>query len=231
MDIKPQPKASGKERWVAFKDAFWGLMMPVIILGGIYGGYFTPTEAAAVSAVYGILVGMFIYKKLKISDLHDLMVESAVGSAVVMFIVAAAGLFAWFCTTTGISDMASDALLSVSGNKYVFLLLVNIILLIAGCFLDAPSALYIFTPIMLPVATQLGYDPVALGVVMTVNLAIGMITPPVGVNLYVACGISKITLGHISKSVIPYLVASLLVLFLITYIPEIILFLPNLMGM
>lgn len=231
MDIEPQPKASGKEKWVALKEAFWGLMMPVIILGGIYGGFFTPTEAAAVAAVYGILVGMLVYKKLKITDLHDLMVESAVGSAVVMFIVAAAGLFAWFCTTTGISDMASEALLAVSGSKFVFLLLVNIILLIAGCFLDAPSALYIFTPIMLPVATQLGYDPVALGVVMTVNLAIGMITPPVGVNLYVACGVSKISLGQISKSVVPYLIASLVVLFLITYIPEIILFLPNMMGM
>ncbi|HAQ40421.1 MAG TPA: C4-dicarboxylate ABC transporter permease [Clostridiales bacterium] len=231
MDIEPQPKASFKEKMTALKDAFWGLMMPVIILGGIYGGYFTPTEAAAVAAVYGILVGMFVYRKLKIKDLHALMVESAVGSAIVMFIVASAGLFAWFCTTTGISDMASDALLSVSGSRTVFLLLVNVILLIAGCFLDAPSALYIFTPIMLPVATQLGYDPVALGVVMTVNLAIGMITPPVGVNLYVACGVSKISLANISRSVVPYLVASLIVLFLITYVPEIILFLPNLMGL
>lgn len=230
MDIQPQPKASGAERWQALKEAFWGLMMPVIILGGIYGGFFTPTEAAAVAAVYGILVGIFIYKKLKIKDLYALMVESAIGSAVVMFIVAAAGLFAWFCTTEGISDMASDLLLSVSGSKFMFLLIVNIILLIAGCFLDATSALYIFTPIMLPVATALGYDPVALGVVMTVNLAIGMVTPPVGVNLYVACGVSKISLGHISKSVVPYLVASLVVLFLITYIPDIILFLPNMMG-
>jgi len=230
MDIEPQPKASGKEKWIALKEAFWGLMMPVIILGGIYGGFFTPTEAAAVAAVYGILVGIIVYRKLKLSDLHELMVESAIGSAVVMFIVAAAGLFAWFCTTTGISDMASDALLSVSGSKTVFLLLVNVILLIAGCFLDAPSALYIFTPIMLPVAIQLGYDPVALGVVMTVNFAIGMITPPVGVNLYVACGVSKISLGHISKSVVPYLIASLIVLFLITYVPDIIMFLPNMMG-
>jgi len=155
----------------ALKDAFWGLMMPVIILGGIYGGYFTPTEAAAVAAVYGILVGMFVYRKLKIKDLHALMVESAVGSAIVMFIVASAGLFAWFCTTTGISDMASDALLSVSGSRTVFLLLVNVILLIAGCFLDAPSALYIFTPLMLPVATPSADDPVALGVAMTVSLA------------------------------------------------------------
>jgi C4-dicarboxylate transporter DctM subunit len=230
MDIEPVPKASAKERWQAFKDAIWGLMMPVIILGGIYGGFFTPTEAAAVSAVYGILVGVFVYKKIKPKDLFDLMVESAIGSAVVMFIVAAAGLFAWFCTTEGISDMASDLLLSVSGSKYMFLFIVNIILLIAGCFLDATSALYIFTPIMLPVATQLGYDPIALGVVMTMNLAIGMITPPVGVNLYVACGVSKISLGQISKAVVPYLVASLIVLFLITYVPDIILWLPNMMG-
>lgn len=230
MDIEPVPKASAKERWEAFKDAIWGLMMPVIILGGIYGGFFTPTEAAAVSAVYGILVGVFVYRKIKPKDLYDLMVESAIGSAVVMFIVAAAGLFAWFCTTEGISDMASELLLAVSGSKYMFLFIVNIILLIAGCFLDATSALYIFTPIMLPVATQLGYDPIALGVVMTMNLAIGMITPPVGVNLYVACGVSKISLGQISKAVVPYLIASLIVLFLITYVPDIILWLPNMMG-
>nr|WP_300090304.1 TRAP transporter large permease [Sedimentibacter sp.] len=230
MDIEPVPKASAKERWEAFKDAIWGLMMPVIILGGIYGGFFTPTEAAAVSAVYGILVGVFVYRKIKPKDLYDLMVESAIGSAIVMFIVAAAGLFAWFCTTEGISDMASELLLAVSGSKYMFLFIVNIILLIAGCFLDATSALYIFTPIMLPVATQLGYDPIALGVVMTMNLAIGMITPPVGVNLYVACGVSKISLGQISKAVVPYLIASLIVLFLITYVPDIILWLPNMMG-
>ncbi|MEL7648975.1 MAG: TRAP transporter large permease [Sedimentibacter sp.] len=230
MDIDPQPKASAKERAAAFKDAIWGLMMPIIILGGIYGGFFTPTEAAAVAAVYGILVGMFVYRKIGLKDLYNLMVESAIGSAIVMFIVAAASLFAWFCTTEGISDMASDLLLAVSGSKYVFLLIVNIILLIAGCFLDATSALYIFTPIMLPVATALGYDPIALGVVMTVNLAIGMITPPVGVNLYVACGVSKISLGQISKAVVPYLIASLIVLFLITYVPGIITFLPNMMG-
>lgn len=230
MNVQPQPKASSKEKWQAFKDAIWGLLMPVIILGGIYGGFFTPTEAAAVAAVYGIIVGIFVYKKLKFKELYELMVESAVGSAVVMFIVAAAALFAWFCTTEGISDMASDLLLSVSGSKFMFLLIVNIILLIAGCFLDATSALYIFTPIMLPVATALGYDPIALGVVMTVNLAIGMVTPPVGVNLYVACGVSKISLGQISKAVVPYLVASILILLLITYIPDIILFLPNMMG-
>lgn len=230
MDIEQQEKASGKEKWIAFKDAFWGLMMPVIILGGIYGGFFTPTEAAAVAAVYGILVGMFIYRTITIKELYKLLIDSAVGSAVVMFIVACAGFFAWFITTQGIAQMASDFILQVSGNKYVFLLILNIILLIAGCFIDATSALYIFTPIMLPVALALGYDPIALGVVMTVNLAIGQVTPPVGVNLYVACGVSKIDLMEISKAVIPFILASLVVLILITYIPDIILFLPNIMG-
>lgn len=230
MDIEQQEKASGKEKWIAFKDAFWGLMMPVIILGGIYGGFFTPTEAAAVAAVYGILVGMFIYRTITIKELYKLLVDSAVGSAIVMFIVACAGFFAWFITTQGIAQMASDFILQVSGNKYIFLLILNIILLIAGCFIDATSALYIFTPIMLPVAMALGYDPIALGVVMTVNLAIGQVTPPVGVNLYVACGVSKVNLMEISRAVIPFIIASLLVLILITYIPDIILFLPNIMG-
>lgn len=230
LNIAHVEKATRSEKLKALKDSIWGLMMPVIILGGIYGGVFTPTEAAAVAAVYGILVGMFVYKKISMKNLMDLMTDSAIQSAVVMFIVACASLFAWFVTTEGISTMASDFLIQVSGNKYIFLFILNVILLIAGTFLDATSALYIFTPIMLPVALELGYDPIALGVVMTVNLAIGMITPPVGVNLFVACGVSKISVKEISKAVVPYLVASLVVLLLITYIPEIITFLPDIMG-
>ena len=230
MNIKQQVKATGKEVWKAFVDAIWGLMMPVIILGGIYGGIFTPTEAAAVAAVYGILVGMFIYKKITIKNLYSLLNESAIGSAVVMIIVACASFFAWFCTTEGIADMVSQFLIDTSGSKVMFLLLMNVILLIAGCFLDAVSALYIFTPILLPVALKFGYDPVVLGVIMTVNLAIGMVTPPVGVNLYVACGISKISLKEISVNVVPFVLASVVALLLVTYIPEIALFLPNLMG-
>lgn len=230
MDIVKVEKASQKEKMIALKESFWGLMMPVIILGGIYGGYFTPTEAAAVAAVYGILVGMFVYKKINMKNLMVLMTDSAIQSAVVMFIVACASFFAWFVTTEGIATMASDFLIQVSGNKYMFLLILNVILLIAGCFLDATSALYIFTPIMLPVALQLGYDPIALGVVMTVNLAIGMITPPVGVNLFVACGVSKISVKEISKAVMPFFFGALVVLLLITYIPEIITFLPNILG-
>ncbi|WP_461204650.1 TRAP transporter large permease [Clostridium sp. DL1XJH146] len=231
MNIVQKEKAPRKEVWIAFKDAFWGLCMPVIILGGIYGGVFTPTEAAAVSAVYGILVGIFIYKQIKFDDFFKLLVESSVQSAVVLFIIANASVFAWLITTEGIAEMAGTAILSISaGNKIIFLLLVNIMLLIAGCFIDAISAFYLFIPILLPVAMALGYDPVAFGVMMTVNLAIGQVTPPVGVNLYVAAPIAKIDLKKISKAVLPFLLASLIVLMLITYFPQITLWLPNIMG-
>jgi tripartite ATP-independent transporter DctM subunit len=230
LDVEMQVKASSEEKWSAFKDAIWGLMMPAIILGGIYGGIFTPTEAAAVSAVYGLLVGIFVYRKIKWKEFHMLLVQSSVQSATVMLIVACASLFAWFCQTEGIAEMAQELLLNISGSKIVFLLIINIILIIAGCFIDAVSALYIFIPIMLPVALELGYDPIALGVLMTMNLAIGQVTPPVGVNLYVACGISNISLKEISRAVLPFVLASILALFAITYFPQITLLLPNIMG-
>jgi C4-dicarboxylate transporter DctM subunit len=231
MDIEMQPKVSNAEKWIAFKDAVWGLLMPVIILGGIYGGIFTPTEAAAVSAVYGLFVGAFIYRKIKWKEFNKLLVDSSVQSATVMFIVACASLFAWFCQTEGIAEMAGELLLSISGSKFVFLFIINIILLIAGCFVDAISAMYIFIPIMLPVALELGYDPIALGVMMTMNLAIGQVTPPVGVNLYVACGLSKISLKEISRAVVPFVLAAIAALLAITYFPQITLLLPNLLGM
>lgn len=231
LDIVQQEKASTREVWAAFKDAVWGLLMPVIILGGIYGGFFTPTEAAAVSAVYGIVVGVFIYREVNLKNLYEILVESAVQSAVVMIIVACASLFAWIVTTQGVAAMVSNYLLQISNSQYLFLLIINIVLLIAGCFIDAVSALYIFVPIMLPVALQLGYDPIAFGIVMTMNLAIGQVTPPVGVNLYVACGISKVSLKDISRKVIPFVIASIISLLLITYIPQLSLWLPNMMKM
>lgn len=234
--IKPtHEKRSWKERFKSFKEAFWGLLMPVIILGGIYGGIFTPTEAAAVSVVYGLIVGMFIYREVKVKDLFGIMVDSAKTTGGIMLIVASASLFSYCCTLFGISQAAQQLLTSVSANRAVFLIIVNIIFLIAGCFIDANSAMYIFIPIMLPVALQLGYDPVAFGIVATVNLAIGQVTPPVGVNLFVAMGLKikdavsseregrdvyhKVTLPMISNSVIPMIIASLIVLLLVTYVP------------
>ena len=221
-DLKVSPKASGAERLAAFKDAVPGLLMPVIILGGIYGGIFTPTEAAAVSVFYGLFVGFVIYKYLNLNKLSDIMVDSCSTTATVMFITMGASLFAYVLTRARLDEAIENVMLNVTGGSVViFFIIVNIVLLIAGCFLDSTSALYIFTPLFAPVALQLGIDPIHLGVVMIVNLAIGLFTPPVGVNLYVACGIGKISIEDISKGIIPCLVAMLIILLLITYIPAI----------
>ena len=232
-NIKPsREKATAKERWDTFKDAFWGFLMPIIILGGIYGGIFTPTEAAAVSVVYGLFVGMVIYREVKIKDLFDILVDSAKTTGGIMLIVACASLFSFVCTKFGIATAASDLLASIAHNQFTFLLIVNIIFLIAGCFIDANSAMYIFVPIMLPVCKALGYDVVAFGVMATVNLAIGQVTPPVGVNLFVAISIKikkglEVTLQQISKAVMPMIAASVAVLLIITYIPAVSTALPK----
>ncbi|MEE1032194.1 MAG: TRAP transporter large permease subunit, partial [Ruminococcus sp.] len=225
-------KASAKQRWLAFKDAFWGFLMPVIILGGIYGGIFTPTEAAAVSVVYGLFVGMVVYKEVSWKDLIDILIDSAKTTGGIMIIVASASLFSFVCTKFGIAEAASALLGKVAVNQFVFLLICNIIFLIAGCFIDANSAMYIFIPIMLPVCKALGYDVVAFGVMATINLAIGQVTPPVGVNLFVAIGVKikkgvQVTLQQISKAVVPQIIASVIVLLVVTYIPQISVTLPK----
>ncbi|MCH4035735.1 MAG: TRAP transporter large permease subunit [Lachnospiraceae bacterium] len=237
-NIQPvHEKRSGKERWKSFREAFWGILMPVIILGGIYGGIFTPTEAAAVSVVYGLVIGMFVYREIHLKDLPGLLVESAKTSGGILLIVASASLFSYCCTLFGISSAAQALLASVSTNKVVFLLIVNVIFLIAGCFIDANSAMYIFIPVMAPVAQQLGYSLIAFGVLSTVNLAIGQVTPPVGVNLFVAMGLRvkdaaaslkekaerfvQVTLPQISRAVMPMVAACLAVLVVVTYVPRV----------
>ena len=231
FELKKTEKASGAQRWAAFKDAIWGLLMPVIILGGIYSGIFTPTEAAAVSAVYGLIVGIFVYKKLKIRELGKMIVTSGSQTGVVMYVIIAASLFAWVISVDGIASDIGDWLMNVThGNLWAFLLITNIILLIAGCVMDATSALYIFIPILLPVATDMGYDTVAFGILMCVYLAFGLVTPPVGVNLFTACSISKLTIKDTFKDVVPIIVSLIVVLLLVTYIPQISLLLPNLLN-
>ena len=224
-----QEKASAKERWTSFKDAFWAFLMPVIILGGIYGGIFTPTEAAAVAAVYGLIVGIFIYREVKIRDLFDILVESAKTTGSIMFIIGSATLFSYVCTRFEISSAAEGLLASIAHSRFLFLLIVNIILLIAGLFLDANSAMYIFIPVMFPVCQKLGFNPIVFGVLATVNLAIGQVTPPVGVNLFVAISLKikdklgnsvKVTLPQISRTVLPMIIASLVILFAYTYFPR-----------
>ena len=221
MEIELLPKASAAQRWKSFKEAFWGLLMPGIILGGIYGGIFTPTEAATVSAIYGLFVGFFIYKTLKLKDLYEIFVNSTTTTAVVMFITATASLFAYILTRARLDLAISDGLIDITGGNYImFLLIANIIFLIAGCFMDATSAVLIFTPLFLPVALSLGIDPIHFGAVMVLNLSIGLVTPPVGINLFVGCGIANVSLKDISIAAIPLIIACLIVLLLVTYIPQ-----------
>ena len=231
LELTKLPKASAKVRLASLKDTSWGLMMPVIILGGIYGGIFTPTESAAVAAVYGLFVGVFIYRTVKFKELYRIFVDSSRTTAQVMFITANASLFAWVITVQGYAAAVTDGLIAIAaGNAYIYLLIVNVILLIAGCLLDGTSCFYILTPILYPAAMRLGIDPIAFGVVMVVNVAIGQVTPPVGLNLYVACGLGKVSLKEISFAVIPFVVAAFIACLLITYFPQISLLLPNLLS-
>lgn len=218
--------------WSAFKEAFWGVMAPVVILGGIYGGIFTPTEAAAVSVVYGLFVGIFIYKTINsLSVITEVLVESVKATAVIMLVVTCAGLFAWVASTVGLVEKGAQALLSLSDNQWALLLLINVILLVAGMLLDAISIYYILLPFLIPIMAHFGWDPVWFGVMMTVNLAVGQVTPPVAVNLYVGARISNLSMEQITPPVMPLLVATLLALVVIVAFPSLSMFLPNLWGL
>ena len=230
-NLRAVEKCSSKERWIAFKDAIWGLFTPVIILGGIYSGLFTPTEAAGVSVVYALFVGVFIYKEIKWKDLGKMFLSAAMTSSVVMYIMGCAGVLAWILTTSGVAADLSAAMMSVTNNKYLILLLINILFLIAGCFIEANSAFCIFLPILLPIMTSIGYDRYAFGIFMVSSFAVGMVTPPVGANLYVACNIANLSMENICKKVIPFVVAGILAVLVMTYFPQISLFLPDLLGM
>lgn len=222
-------KFSAKEALIALKDAFWAILMPVIILGGIYGGYFTPTEAAAIAVAYGFVVGFFIYKELKISDLKDIFLNSSVSTATVMIIIAAASVFGWVLTAERIPDAVAVGFTKLTDNPMVYMLLITLMLLIVGTFMETNAAIIILTPIFLPLAIKLGINPIYFGIIMVVTLALGMVTPPLGVNLFVACGISKITIEQITKAVIPLILVNIGVILLLTLIPQIILFLPNIL--
>ena len=202
------------------KEAFFALLMPIIIIGGILSGIFTPTEAAAVSVFYGLIVGILVYREISLKKIKDILIDSCSTTATVMFITMGATLFGYVLTRARLDLAIEGFMMNVTGgSSIIFFIIVNIVLLIAGCFLDSTSALYIFTPLFAPVALQLGIDPIHLGAVMIVNLAVGLFTPPVGVNLYVACGIGKIKIEEITKGIVPCLVAELVVLLLVTYIP------------
>jgi C4-dicarboxylate transporter DctM subunit len=206
------------------------IFMPLIILGGIFGGIFTATEAAVVATIYAFLMGTFVYKELRWDQLPEILYRGGLNTAMVLIIVGVANLVGYIMAIERIPLMVAELFLGITTDKWVMMLLINILLLIVGCFIDGASALIIFTPVLMPLVHQLGIDPIYFGVVICVNLMIGTITPPVGVCLYVACGISQVRLDQISRAVIPFLLVEIAVLLLITYVPGIVLFLPSLFG-
>jgi len=213
--------------WTTFKGAIIALGMPLIVLGGLFSGFFTATEAAAVAVGYSFFVGVFIYKKIKISDLPTICLDSAVMTAIPMLVVATVGIFGWILAREQIPALIESSLFSLTTNKYILLLLFNILFLIVGTFLESLTAIILLTPIILPITNHLGIDPIFLGVMMVFNLAIGMSTPPVGVTLYVSCSIAGIELHHTFKYLFLYIGAMVVILFIITYTPGLIMFFPN----
>ena len=226
-----QEKQPFPVRLKAMKEALWAIMMPVIILGGIYGGIFTPTEAAGAAVVYGLFVGVFIYKEIRPKELWRVCIDASVSSAIITFIMGCAGVFTWILTTSGVTGQLTDALLSITTNPWAMLFIITLIFLIAGCFVDSASGFFLLLPILLPIIKQMDYSVIAFGVIATANFAIGQVTPPVGSNLFVACNIANVSMKDLVAKVWPFLIAGLLCLLLITYAPFIITFLPELLGM
>ena len=217
------------ERIKKFFRAFWALLIVVVVIGGIYGGIFTPTEAAAASAIYALIISLFVYKDIKFKDLWDICLESAITTAMIFFIIANAVVFAYLLTSENIPQTIADSILAANIGKIGFLIIVNVLLFIMGQFMEPSSVVMIMVPLLLPIATALGVDPVHFGILLIVNMEIGMITPPVGLNLFVASGLTGMNLKDVIVSCLPWTLTLFIGLILVTYIPEISLWLPNLM--
>ena len=226
-----QPKSSWGERWVAFRKSVWGLLLIVVVMGGIYTGIFTPTEAAAMSAVYAFFVAVFIYKDMGLKDVPKVLLNSANMSAMLLYIITNAVLFSFIMTNENIPQALADWMLGNGLGMITFLLAVNVILLLAGNFMEPSSIVLIFAPILFPVATALGIHPVHFGILMVVNMEVGMCHPPVGLNLYVASGITKMGTTELTVAVWPWLLSMLCFLMVVTYWPGLSLWLPQRLGM
>lgn len=212
----------------ALKGAAWGLGLPVILLGGIYSGVFTPTEAAAAACLYGWFVGALLYRSISLRDTLIVLRNTGLISGPLLLITAGASAFSWLLASTGTPSQLANFILSDTGNAIVVMLLFNVILLVAGCFLDSASAIIILGPLMMPIAQQVGVDPVHFGVIMLVNLSVGMLTPPVGLNLFVAMGVARMKLGEVFRATLPTILLMLIALIILTYVPVISMLLPNL---
>ncbi|WDF02305.1 TRAP transporter large permease [Shouchella hunanensis] len=214
-----------KEVGKAFWDAKWALLVPFIILGGIYSGFFTPTEAAAVAVVYGLLAGFFLYKELKWHQLYDILRNSALTTATILFIIAAATVFGRVMTIEQMPGQIASSILSISDNQLIIILLITAMLLVVGTVMDTTAAIIIFTPLLVPVGMELGYDPIHFAMLVVLNLAIGFITPPIGVNLFVASSISNLSIVTLSKAALPFVCILIFNLLLVIFIPQLSLFL------
>ncbi len=229
QDLPRQEKADFKTVVRAFREALWGLLLVVIILGGIYAGIFTPTEAAAVSAVYAFFIAVFVYRDITLKHVPEVLLDASKITVMLMFIIANAFMFAFLLTTMQIPQAASEFIIGMGLPVWGFLLVLNILLLAAGNFMEPTSVVLILTPIIFPIAMKMGIDPIHLGVMMVVNMQIGLVTPPVGLNLFVTAGVAKLSLEDTVKASLPWLGVLLAVLLLITFVPWISLVLPNLL--
>lgn len=229
--IKIQQTMQEQSLWQLFKEAIWAIIMPVIILGGIYGGIFTPTEAGVVSALYAFLVSKFVYRTITYQILSECFLKAGISTGLILIVIAFCGPFTWFMTSNRIPELIANTIVSFVQNKYLLILFINISLLILGCFFDAGSIILLISSIFIPVAMAVGISPFALGIIMVINTSVGMLTPPMAVNLFVAQQISGASIEEISKRVIPYLVVEGLFITILSYFPGIIEWLPNIVGL
>jgi C4-dicarboxylate transporter DctM subunit len=230
LDLPRQPRASWRTVLRSGRDAVWGLLLVVIILGGIYSGVFTPTEAAAVSAVYAFLIAVFVYRDVRVHEVPRVIADAAKVTAMLMFIIGNAYLFAFVLTTEQVPQAVSQSITELGLPPWAFLVMLNLLLLAAGSFMEATSVVLIFAPIVFPIAVALGIDPIHLGIIMTVNMEIGMITPPVGLNLFVTSGVAQLPVTKIIRAAAPWLAVLLAALLVVTYVPWLSLVLPRALG-
>lgn len=220
-----------KNLWSAFWHSILALLMPVIILGGIYGGIFTPTESAAVAIVYALIVSMLIYKEIKPRDLPRIIIAAGKSTATVMFVIAASGAFSWLLVYNRLPETIANAVLNVVSNKYIILLILNLLMLVLGVFLETNAIILMITPMLLPIADRIGVSYLEIGLIMVVNTSVGMLTPPMALNILIAAGIGHDPIERISKKVVPFLLVLILDILVITYVPGFVTFLPRLLGM
>jgi C4-dicarboxylate transporter DctM subunit len=225
------PKASWRNRFIAFKDAFWGLALIAVVLGGIYSGVFTPTEAAAIAAVYSFIITVFVYRELKLSEVPKVLLQAASLSSMLLYIITNAVLFSFLMTHEQIPQTMAAWIVLQHFSVWQFLLVINVIMLVAGNVMDPSSIILILAPLLFPLAVSLGINPIHLGILMVVNAEVGLCHPPVGLNLYVGAGVAKMGISEITVAVLPWLSAMIVFLLMITFIPEISLWLPRFLGL